>query len=304
MTPREHLIGSTADLPAVAAPALRQAAECCGLDPRGARLIRLFATAVYHLPAAVAVARIALVTSPDTVTRLATSVAITRWLSATGFPVVQPLPVDQPVTSHGCAVTFWRYLPQEGAGPQPGPADLGVLLRRLHRLEPPPVPLPVYQPLVSVRQAIESSCAIGEDERAWLRDCCSRLLNAYGRLSFSLPPGMIHGDAWHGNLLRDGHRVVLADWDAVSTGPREVDLIPTLQGPRFGLPDDQRDAFIAAYGHDIRSWDGYPILRQIRELSTITALLRDGHIDVGARRELQLRLRSLRTGDDQQWTPF
>jgi hypothetical protein len=48
---------------------------------------------------------------------------------------------------------------------------------------------------------------------------------------------------------------------------------------RFGLPEDQRDAFIAAYGHDIRSWAGYPALRDIRELSTLSALLRDGHID-------------------------
>ena len=48
---------------------------------------------------------------------------------------------------------------------------------------------------------------------------------------------MIHGDAWWGNLLRDGDRVVLADWDNVSTGPREIDLIPTLQAPRFGLPE-------------------------------------------------------------------
>jgi hypothetical protein len=103
-----------------------------------------------------------------------------------------------------------------------------------------------------------------------------RLLDAYGRLSFQLPAGMIHGDAYRGNLLRDGHRVGLADWDAVSTGPREVDLIPTLQATRFGLPDEQRDAFVAAYGQDIRSWDGYPVLRDIRALSTLTALLRDG----------------------------
>jgi len=107
-----------------------------------------------------------------------------------------------------------------------------------------------------------------------------------------------------GNLLRDGHRIILADWDAVSTGPREVDLIPTLQASRFGLPAAQRDAFIAAYGHDIRSWAGYPILREIRELSTISALLRDGHSDTAARRELQIRIRSVRTGDDQQWTAF
>lgn len=78
----------------------------------------------------------------------------------------------------------------------------------------------------------------------------------------------------------------------------------TLQGTRFGLPGVQRDAFVAAYGRDIRSWDGYPVLRDIRELTTLTALLRDGHIDTGARRQLQIRLRSLRTGDQQQWTPF
>jgi Phosphotransferase enzyme family len=290
------------DLPVVAASALRYAARQCGLDARDTRLIRLFATAVYHLPVADAVARIALVTSPDTVTRLATSVCITRWLAANGFPTVEPLAVDQPVTSHGCAVTFWRYLPQDG--PEPVPADLGRLLRWLHRLDPPPMRLPAYQPLVSVRRAIESSRAIDEEERAWLRDRCEQLLDAYGQLSFPLPAGVIHGDAYRGNLLRDGPRVVLADWDAVSTGPREIDLIPTLQGSRFGLPDDQRDAFITAYGHDIRSWDGYLVLRAIRELSTTSALLRDGHIDQAARRELQIRLQSFRTGDDCQWTPF
>ncbi len=291
-----------ADFPAAAKSALRDAAVRCGLDPRGARLIRLFSTAVYHLPAADAVARIAPVTSPDSEARLATSVRVTRWLTEIGFPAVEPLPVDQPVTGHGCAVTFWRYMPQDG--PEPGPADLGRLLRQLHQLEPAPVPLRAYQPLGSVRRAIESSRAISEEERAWLKDRCDRLLDAYGRLSFPLPPGMIHGDAWRGNLLRDAHRVVLADWDAVSNGPREVDLVPTLQAPRFGLPEDQRDAFVASYGRDIQSWDGYPVLRDIRALSTTSALLRDGHIDAAAQRELRIRLRSIRTGDDQHWTSF
>jgi hypothetical protein len=252
--------------------------------------------------AAAAVARVALVTSPDTLTRLATSVAFTRWLGDTGFPAVQPLAIDQPVTSHGCAVTFWRYLPQHGS--ELGAADLGHLLRRLHHLGPPPVSLPAYRPLVSVRQGIESSRALSEDDRTWLLDRCAHLARAYGRLSFPLGMGMIHGDAWRGNLLRDGQRVVLADWDAVSTCPREIDLIPTLQALRFGLPHDQRDAFIATYGHDIRPWSGYPILREIRELTTLSALLRDGHIDPAARGELHIRLRSLRIGDDRPWTPF
>jgi hypothetical protein len=291
-----------ADFRAAAESALRSCAERCGLDARGARLIRLFATAVYHLPAAAAVVRIAPVTSPDAVTRLATSVQVTRWLVGIGFPTVEPLPVDQPVAANGCAVTFWRYLPQQG--PAPVSADLGRLLRWLHQLDVPPVPLPAYRPLISVRQAIEASRAIDEEDRAWLGHRCEQLLDAYGKLRFLVPAGMIHGDAYRGNLLRDGQRVVLADWDAVSTGPREIDLIPTLQGSRFGLPHDQRDAFIAAYRHDIRSWDGYLVLHDIRELSTTSALLRDGHLDPAARCELQIRIHSLRTGDDQQWTPF
>src|SRR5213076_2432735 len=129
----------------------------------------------------------------------------------------------------------------------------------------------------------------------WLTLHCERLLAAYRRLAFELPPGMIHGDAWRGNLLRGRGRAVLADWDHVSTGPREIDLIPTLQALRFGLPEGQRDAFIAAYGHDIRSWPGYTVLRDIRELSTMTALLRNAHTDPAACHELTVRLRSLRT---------
>ena len=291
-----------ADFRAATASALRSSAERCGLDLRGARLIRLFATAVYHLPAADAVARIAPVTSPDTVAHLATSVQVTRWLVDIGFPTVEPLPLDQPVVANGCVLTLWRYLPQKG--PALVPADLGRLLRVLHRLEAPPMRVPLYRPLVTARRAIESSRAINEEERAWLRNRCTQLLNAYDQLSFPLQAGLIHGDAYWGNLLRDGHRAVLADWDEVSTGPREIDLVPTLQGTRFGLSEHERDAFIVAYGHDIRTWDGYPVLREIRELSTMSALLREARASARALRELRVRFRSLRTDNDQQWTAF
>jgi hypothetical protein len=288
--------------PETASAALETTAARARLSTRGARLIRLFGTAVYHLPAADAVARIAPFTSPEHLTRMATSVDITRWLTASRFPAVEPLPVDQPLTSHQCVITFWKYLPQHG--PEPGTADLGHLLRALHQLPPPPVPLPAYQPLTSIGRAIQASRAIGDDDRSWLSGHHDRLLADYGRLAFKLPAGLIHGDAWRGNLLRGGHRAVLADWDTVSTGPRETDIIPTLQATRFGLPPAQRNAFITAYGHDIRTWDGYQTLRDIRELSTLSALLRDGSVSPAARQELLARLRSLRTGDDAQWATF
>ena len=223
-----------ADLTQVAESAVHHAAKLSGLDARGARLMRLFATAVYHLPAADAVARVAAPNSEDTLARLETSVQVTRWLAGAGFPAVEPLAVEQPVSTDGCVVTFWRYLPQDG--PSPGVADLGRLLRRLHALPLPPAPLPAYRPLTSVQQAIDTSQAISDDDRAWLAGRCERLLGAYGELRFALPAGMIHGDAWRGNLLRGRNGgAVLADWDAVSTGPREIDLTPTLLAPGLGL---------------------------------------------------------------------
>jgi aminoglycoside phosphotransferase (APT) family kinase protein len=283
------------------AVALETTAARAGLSTRGARLIRLFATAVYYLPAAGAVARIA----PDTAgsfTRLATSVEVTRWLAQAGFPAVEPLPVEQPLAGHGCIVTFWKYLPQDG--PEPTTADLGRLVRQFHQLPAPPVSLPAYQPLTSMDRAIQASRAISDEDRDWLSRYREELLAAYADLAFPLGSGVIHADAWRGNLLRDGGRVVLADWDTVSTGPRETDLIPTLQAPRFGLPLAERDSFIAAYGRDIREWSGYPVLRNIRELSTLSALLRDSHANPVARRELQIRLRSLRVGDGLRWSAF
>jgi aminoglycoside phosphotransferase (APT) family kinase protein len=249
-------------------------------------------------PAADAVARIAPIASLDKAARLATSVKVTRWLVDIGFPTVEPLSVDQPVVGGGYAVTLCQYLPQEG--PAPSPADLGRLLRKLHQMDPPPVPLPIYRPLVCVRQAIESSHVIDEDQHAWLRNRCEELLAAYDRLRFPLPAGMIHGDAWRGNPLRDGTRVVLADWDEVSTGPKEIDLIPTPQGTRFGLPEPS-------------ATPSSPCTDTTSAVGTATqSCTRSGSCPPPARscankvaqRELQVRLCSLRTGNDQQWTTF
>ncbi len=48
----------------------------------------------------------------------------------------------------------------------------------LRPLEPPPVRLRAYKPLVSVRRAIDSSQAIDEDERAWLKERCAQVPGA------------------------------------------------------------------------------------------------------------------------------
>lgn len=123
MTVQHETVKSAAGFPVAAEAALRHAGGRSDLDTRGARLIRIFATAVYHLPSTDAVARITLETSPDSVARLNTSVRVTRWLTGIGFPSIEPLPVEQPAATGGCVVTFWRYLPS--AGQDPCPLTLG-----------------------------------------------------------------------------------------------------------------------------------------------------------------------------------
>jgi hypothetical protein len=233
--------------------ALHDVVTVAGLSAVGASLIRLFGTAVYHLPAAGAVARIAPLVSPAHVTRMATSVQIARWLAACGFPAVEPLPVDQPLTSHQCVITFWKYLPQRG--PEPSTADLGYLLRVLHQLPPPPVSLPAYQPLTSVGRAIQTSQAIDDDDRSWLSGHQDRLLAAYARLDFELPAGLIHGDAWRGNLLRDGHRAVLADWDTVRpTSSPPSRPLASASRPLSATPSSRPTVTTSALGPATRSF--------------------------------------------------
>lgn len=92
------------------------------------------------------------------------------------------------------------------------------------------------------------------------------------------------------------NRIALLDWDTVSTGPRKIDMVPTLQATRFGLLGTERDAFVTAYDQDIRVWDGYPILRELRDISTFIAHCVTPR-QPAARQELAIRFRSLLIGD-------
>ncbi len=284
------------------AAALALACARVGLSTRGVTLLRDFANAVYHLPAEGAVVRLAQA-SPGRLDRLVTSVRVTRWLADQGFPTVRPLEVRQPVAAEGYLATFWHY--EAHVGPRPEPGDLGVLLRRLHELPPPPFELPVHDPFGPVRRAIGASLVLGGDDRDWLLRRCDGLAETYyERVRFTLPYGLVHGDAHRGNLIRGARGLLLCDWDSVCAGPRETDLIPTLQGVRFGLTGRQRADFSRAYGCDLTEWEGYPVMRDMRELQTLTAVLRNGHRDRRAREELRHRLDSLRARDDRPWHPL
>jgi aminoglycoside phosphotransferase (APT) family kinase protein len=229
--------------------------------------------------------------------RARTVVELTRWLTRQDFPCVTPTGVDQPFDVDDYTVTWWCFYPQ-GDRPKPTADHLGAMLRQLHALPAPPVEFSPYQPLKNFGDTVEASTSLPVGDRAWLLARRAELLGEYERLDFPLGHGWIHGDAYPGNTLWDGDRALLGDWDEVGTGPRELDLVNTHQGARFGRPQAERDAFTTAYGYDVTAWSGFPVLREMRDLHTLGSYIRLA--DAGNQRastELGFRIDTLRRGD-------
>jgi Phosphotransferase enzyme family len=272
-----------------------------GLDPAGAVLLRYHVNAVYHLPHADAVARMVPLKRLEQARR---SVHVTRWLHTQGFPATVPLDVNQPVQTDDCVVTFWRYYDHTR---QPPPAELARLLRQLHSFQLPPYPLSTYEPLESFLDELNTygPKVLSVPEYDFLREQAQGLRRAYGDLGSVLGRGLIHADARVGNMLWDKDTVVLGDWDSVSLGPRELDLVITYQGTRYGRSEAELDEFSRAYGWDIRTWPGYTTLRDIRDLQTLSAPLRLAVDRPEVADELHHRIRGLRARDyGQQWYSF
>lgn len=290
--------------------AMRQAAVAAGLDAGGARLIHHYSNAIYLLPAHNAVARITY--GGDAAGRVARSQAITRWLAhERQFPATRPLESTSPVTVDGAVVSFWVYYRPPEDAPPVRSGHLAVLLRLLHQSGTPPVWLPAWVPLKSLDATAGDpvlSAALTDDERAWILARISAVRDKIAGLDWPLGTGLIHGDAWAGNLLScpgaPPAGVVLGDWDWVSTGPREIDLIPTWHAAaRYGKAASWVSDFISQYGYDLAQWDGYPVLMAMRDLVQLTGPIRRARHSGPHRRALRQRLDSLQCGDTTSiWT--
>lgn len=275
--------------------AARMACRASGLIDRSLAPLHHHATYVFLLAAEDIVVRV----SPISQQRnLATAVSLTRWLVASNFPATEPADVPQPVAYESYAITFWRHYPQPECG-QPPTGRLGDLLRILHSLPAPPMTLPRYQPLASLKAVVESSTYLAPDQRTWLMERRQELLSAYAELEFPLGYGHVHGDAYPGNTLWDGQSVRLGDWDEAAFGPKEIDLANTFQGVRFGRTPAELDDFSLRYGYDISQWPGLSVLVGIRDLHTLGSFIRRADRgDAAAANQLSHRIQTLRNADD------
>ncbi|MEU9473452.1 phosphotransferase [Streptomyces avermitilis] len=276
--------------------AARMASRASGLADQSLTQLRQHATSVFLLAEEDVVVRVSPASQQK---QLETAVSLTRWLVANDFPATEPLAVPQPVAYDPYVVTFWRHYPQPDHGVPPV-GRLGQLLRALHGLPSPPVSLPQYLPLVSLKRTVDSSTYLDSDQRAWLTARREALLYEYGRLDFPLGHGHIHGDAYPGNTLWAYQDVRLGDWDEAAFGPREIDLANTFQGVRFGRTAEELDEFSSQYGYDIRQWPGLRVLCGIRDLHTLGSYIRRADRgDAAAAQQLSYRIETLRSRVDQ-----
>ncbi|WP_435211970.1 phosphotransferase family protein [Streptomyces sp. bgisy034] len=274
--------------------AARMASRASGLTDESLTQLHQHATSVFLLAAEDVVVRV----SPASLQKqLGTAVSLTRWLVTNEFPAIEPFTVPQPVVYEPYAVTFWRHYPQPDDGAPPV-GRLGQLLRDLHSMPSPSIPLPQYVPLAALKSTVDSSTYLEPDQRAWLTARSDALLDEYGRLDFPLGHGLIHGDAYPGNTLWAYQDVRLGDWDEAAYGPREIDLANTFQGARFGRTTEELDAFSSQYGYDIRRWPGLQVLCEIRDLHTLGSYIRRADRgDTAAAQQLSYRIETLRSRD-------
>jgi aminoglycoside phosphotransferase (APT) family kinase protein len=284
---------------------LNRACEAVGLSADGARLLRLGSNAVYRLAPPV-VARIAYADTDAEAARR--TIAVARWLESVDYPAVRAIAVDQPVIINGHPVTFWEAL--SDTGDDYATIDqVADVIARLHKLTPPEdLHLPELDPFANADRRIAESQWLTDDDRTWMTTELARLRAEYAKLDFTLPQGVIHGDANIGNVLRDhnGNPVVI-DLDDFATGPREWDLIQTtIYYDHFAWHTrEEYETFTRAYGHDLTQWPGYPVLAEVREFIMVTWIILKAYERGDIASEARKRLAAIQTdASKRDWIPF
>jgi Ser/Thr protein kinase RdoA (MazF antagonist) len=284
---------------------LQRACAIAGIDATGARLLRVGSNAVYRLQTPV-IARISRPgADPDEVRR---TVAVARWLKTAGYPAVRVVEVDQPVTADGRLVTFWEAVSDDG-DQYASLAEVAEVLLNLHQLTAPAdLHLPGLSPFANASNRIEANTWLTPQDRAFLTATLTQMRALYAGIEFTLPPGVIHGDASIGNVLRDsyGHPVVI-DLDGFAIGAREWDVALTaIYYDSFGWhTSEEYQDFVRVYGYDIMTWPGYPAMRAVREFLMVTWVIQKAPESAQAAAEATKRIAALRTGASRKdWQPY
>jgi hypothetical protein len=275
-----------------------------GVDVRDAQLVKFTNNAVFRLPRAPVVVRIA--GSQTMRHRVPKVLQVARWLESEGVPAVRLVhDIEQPLEIEGQLVTLWRRV-EEVPGSRATGCELGAILRRVHTLPEPSFGLPPWKPFDEIRERLAEAEGIDGEDLEFLLARCDDIEAALAELEYVLEPGPIHGDAFPGNLIVSPAGIVCCDFDSTSTGPREWDLIPVAVGKlRFDYPGQTYAELTAAYRFDVMAWSGFPVLRQVRELKLVTSVVPILRSNPSILPQWRHRLDSFKRGDpDVKWTTY
>ncbi|TCP54084.1 phosphotransferase family enzyme [Tamaricihabitans halophyticus] len=285
-------------------------AELCatvGVAHEGARLLRFTNNAVYRLARDPIVVRI--VGSRALRHRADKVVWFANRLADQEVPATRLLPgIAQPVRVGEFVATFW--LAESSLPGRARTTQLAALLRRLHAL---PVldsdggKLPDWDPLADVRARLaDAEEGLADAELRYLAEECAELSAALAELALPHRGSLVHGDAHLGNVINSAVGPVLCDFDSACLGPPEWDLTPLAVGVRrFGESRRGYRRFVHEYGFDVTDWNGFSVLRRVRELKLTTSVLPILRSKPEVTGELRRRLRDLRKGNDRaHWRRF
>ncbi|MEV5434474.1 aminoglycoside phosphotransferase family protein [Streptomyces sp. NPDC052682] len=269
---------------------LAAACSAAGLDPSAAEPIRIAENEIWRLPRQRAIVRIA---RPGQLAAAAREIRVAKWLADNDVPAVRALPIDQPVDVSGRPVTFWEELPGHTDGTV---RDVVQLLKRLHPLPVPDFPLGELDPFVRVSARIDGATSLTEDDRSWLRRRHDELRHQWAQRPTGLADCVVHGDAWVGNVARTASGPILLDFERVSVGPPEWDLVSTavkLTTTGAVSPPEYAE-FCDLYGLDVTQWEGYELLSAARELRMATYAAQHAATRPEWQKEAQYRVDCLR----------
>ncbi len=210
----------------------------------------------------------------------------------------------QPLRALGCLGTIWERLEEPDQGNLH--SQLGQLVRIFHQCTGGlRVPLEPWRQLASSdRRLVARRDHYAPEDVTMLTRWSERIATELDQVKPALPAGVIHGQAEIGNVLSRAGQPVLIDFEQVSIGPREWDLVHTaVVVTRFGRPEQCYRDFADAYGFDVRSWDGYETHRRLWELCATTWLMQHDHGDHKIAREIKVRLGTWRDDNpDTRWS--
>ena len=182
-------------------------------------------------------------------------IALVRWLSDEGLPVLRP--VSDAVVVDRVHVTVWEYI---AGKPRIDYRQLGEAIALLHHLPPSQVVQHIALPwcgdaswlqLGENLDAAARARVVSDEDIEVLRAATIELAGWQEAVRHEQLV-VCHGDVHPQNVLMRGDELVILDWDSICLGPRAWDHAPLLTwAERWGGHPGDYEAFADGYGVDL-----------------------------------------------------